>query len=528
MQEKEIEKTIFEWVFANTENLSQWSQKIWNLAEPAWREYQSAKFFIKILRENGFKVEESSAGMPTAFFAKWDNGDGPNLASYAEYDAVPGQCQAATVFETPRKGLSKHASGHTDPHSALGIAALGGLLAAKASMEKHNLKGSLVFTGEPAEKLRGSKPIHAAQGYYNDLDAMISFHPCYMLPWCNTVRWDIHCGAAFALIYRFEYEESDSWLSTDTLQNIPIPQSHAEVRPPGANDALFLMYSNSRSLKDSMLPHSGSWSMNEVIISSGQSTADNLPAKLSELQYMIRVPTIDQAERVVRFLDNNATAAAQMTNCRFRKYWVSKSRPGLPNHEISKLVFNSLKTVGVPVWGETATKLANDIRGNLGLSKIKKPFLDQAEKIIDPKVADDIIKKDLPSSQLNFTSDDYTEMCWHVPTARLYIARPMLAPEKDFSYPNWVMNALGGIPEMIDPMTITAAKTIGLSFVRMLLYPETLKKAKAEFVRRTGGGIHGSKWIPPLCNYKPPIDFAWPDYIETKNGKKWYLSSEEY
>ena len=89
--------------------------------------------------------------MPTAFFAKWHNGDGPNLASYAEYDAVPGQCQAATIFETPREGLSKHASGHTDPHSALGIATLGGLLAAKATMEKHNLKGSLFFTGEPAE-----------------------------------------------------------------------------------------------------------------------------------------------------------------------------------------------------------------------------------------------------------------------------------------------------------------------------------------------------------------------------------------
>ena len=50
MREKEIEKTIFDWVFAHTENLSKWSQKIWNLAEPAWREYQSAKFFIKILK----------------------------------------------------------------------------------------------------------------------------------------------------------------------------------------------------------------------------------------------------------------------------------------------------------------------------------------------------------------------------------------------------------------------------------------------------------------------------------------------
>ncbi|MDG2354770.1 MAG: amidohydrolase [Paracoccaceae bacterium] len=524
----EISKTVFKWVNANAENLSRWNQIIWELAEPAWREYESVNFYIDILKKNGFKVERNSAGMPTAFHAEWGNGNGPNLATYAEYDAVPGQCQAATTYQSPRENLSQHASGHTDPHSALGISALGGLLATKATMEKHNIKGTLCFTGEPAEKLRGSKPIHAAHGYYDGLDAMISFHPCYMIPWCNTVRWNIHCGAAFAMIYRFESLEPENWLNRQIDQNAPIPQSHSEARTPGANDALFLMYSSSRSLRDSMLPHNGSWSMNEIILTSGQATADNLAPQISELQYMIRVPTIEQAQKVTTFLDNNASAAAKMTNCKFSKHWISKSRPGLPNHAISNLVFEALKEVGTPVWGVKAKQIANDIRSNLGLSKTKNPFLEESEKIIDPKVAEEIVRKDLPPSQLNFTSDDYTEMCWHVPTARLYIARPMLAPVKGFSFPNWVMNALGGIPETIDPMIMTAAKTIGLSFTTMLTNPDKLKKAKNEFTKRTGGGIHGSKWIPPLCDYDPPIHFAWPDYIQTKTGKEWWLSNVGY
>ena len=46
-------------------------------------------------------------------------------------------------------------------------------------------------------------PLHAAAGYYDGLDAMLSFHPFYMLPLCNTVRWDTHCGAAFSMIFRF-------------------------------------------------------------------------------------------------------------------------------------------------------------------------------------------------------------------------------------------------------------------------------------------------------------------------------------
>ena len=127
----------------------------------------------------------------------------------------------------------------------------------------------------------------------------------------------------------------------------------------------------------------------------------------------------------------------------------------------------------------------------------------------------------LPPNQLNFTSDDYTEMCWHTPTARLYIGRPMLVSEEDKKYPDWVMNALGGIPETINPMIFTASKTIALSFLKILKNPKILKDAENEFKKRTGGGINGKHWIPPLCDYKPPFEYGWPDYFLTKSKKKW-------
>jgi len=55
--------------------------------------------------------------MPTAFVASFTNGSGPTLAAYAEYDAVPGNCQAAATTQQPRPGLSRYAAGHTDPRS---------------------------------------------------------------------------------------------------------------------------------------------------------------------------------------------------------------------------------------------------------------------------------------------------------------------------------------------------------------------------------------------------------------------------
>ena len=208
---KQHKSELIAWVDQRLGDLSDWHQKIFDYGETAWREYQSSAWYVERLRAEGFEVESGSAGMPTAFCAEWRNGDGPTIGGYAEYDAVPGNCQAADTVQRPRDGLSIHAGGHTDPHSALGISSLGGFLAAKATMEQHDIKGRLKFFGEPAEKVRGSKPIHAAGGYYDDLDAAISFHPFYMLPLCNTTRWNTHCGVAYAMIYDFECPSPESW-----------------------------------------------------------------------------------------------------------------------------------------------------------------------------------------------------------------------------------------------------------------------------------------------------------------------------
>ena len=135
--------------------LSAWTKTIFDFGETAWREYESAAWYVDLLKREGFSVEEGSGGMPTAFCAHWSNGAGPTVGMYAEYDAVPGNCQDAATVKRPRPGLNEHAGGHTDPHSGLGISSLGGLLAAKAAMEHHGISGTLRFTGEPAEKVRG-------------------------------------------------------------------------------------------------------------------------------------------------------------------------------------------------------------------------------------------------------------------------------------------------------------------------------------------------------------------------------------
>ncbi len=524
------ENTALAYVDANRAALSAWSRTIFDFGETAWREYQSAAWYVGVLRREGFSVEEGSGGMPTAFCAHWTSPGStsadPTVGMYAEYDAVPGNCQDAAPVKRPRPGLSEHAGGHTDPHSALGISSLGALLATKAAMQKHGLAGTLRFTGEPAEKVRGSKPIHAARGYYDGLAGMISFHPFYMLPLCNTVRWDTHCGAAYAMIYRFVCDQPERWARA--VDGAPIPQSHSAVRAPGASDALMMMLLASKALRDSMLPHQGGWSISEAILTAGQATADNLPAGLAEVQYMVRVPTIAMAEQATAMLDANAEAAARMSGCRFERHWVSKSRPGLANHAMARIAYSALQAIGPPRWDEAAKTVARDLQRAVGLEPMENPFLTECESLIAPEEAEAILRRDLPPSQSNSTSDDYTDMSWHAPTARLYVARPALKAAAGQGYPAWVMNALGGIAETIDPMVVCAAKTIALTALRLFEDGSARQAARAEFFERTDGGVGGKHWIAPLCDYDPPIRFRWPEYVVTPRGRDWWIPSDAF
>ena len=296
------------WIDANQARLSEFNRGIWNFAEPAWREYKSARAYCDLLRAEGFTVEEGSGGMPTAFAATWGSGS-PVLGSYAEYDAVPGQSQRVVPYKAPREGLHPWTAGHTDPHSSLGTAAVAGILATKAAMQLHGLRGTLKFFGEPAEKVCGSKPVHAAKGYYDGCDAFIAYHPHS----ANTVQGETQCGAYWSVVITFETLTPEQWIDKSLL---PIRTSaHAAARCPGAIDALCLMYTTTKYTKEAMYPHAGAWTLNEFILAGGDATSDNLPPRFSQIQYSWRSPSLAVQQQIYQVLANNARHAAAVCGC---------------------------------------------------------------------------------------------------------------------------------------------------------------------------------------------------------------------
>jgi aminobenzoyl-glutamate utilization protein B len=512
------------WIDDNTPQLSQDHLTIWNLHEPSWREYESAAWYVGRLRREGFEVETGSGGMPTAFCARWSNGHGPTIGGYAEYDAVPGQSQAPVPRREPRAGVSRHAAGHTDPHSALGLGSLTGFLAAKRAMEANGITGRLKFFGEPAEKMCGAKPVHAAKGYYDDLDAAISFHPHSFPRLANSCFWDTHSAPYWSRIYTFQCPDPETWQSTGSLSGVA--HVHSAARAPGAIDAVCLMYTSSKYMKESMLPHQGSWSLNEFIVQAGQAAADNIAPGLSQIQYSLRAPTLDMCEKVFEVLDRNAQHCAAMTHCEVDAAWITRTRPGLPNHVMAQTAWRNFERVGAPLWGEEARAFARQIQTSLGLTPADDPFIPEIQRLTAPWDGEKAFREQLPPWQTNLAADDYVDYTWHAPTVRLYVGRPTLQPpHPGYRYPEWTRQAMGGVPACIDPMWLTAGKVIAGTIIDLLGDRHSLAAAKAEFVERTGGGIGGSRWVAPLLppDFEAPVHYRWPEYVQTARGREWTI-----
>jgi aminobenzoyl-glutamate utilization protein B len=525
--QSEAKRFAHAWIDDNRERLSAFDLEIWRYAEPAWREYRSARAYVELLRAEGFEVEEGSGGMPTAFAATWvsGNGDGPVIGSYAEYDATPASSQEPVPYQQPRAGLHPYAAGHTDPHSMLGVGALAGVLGAKAAMERHGLAGTLRFFGEPAEKVCGSKPVHAAKGYYDGADAFLSYHPMN----ANTTLWETHCGSYWSAVFTFECAEPEKWAElgqSPSAMTDSAASSHITARCPGAIDALCLMYTTTKYTKEAMFPHTGTWTLNEFVLAAGDATADNLPPRIAQIQYSWRSPQLDIQERIWRVLENNAKAAAAATGCQAWVQWVTKTRVGLANNALADLTYRNMELVGAPTFSAEAKQFGRDLQQTLGLEPMEEPFSPTYEKLTPPQEYEAATRTLLPEWQKNFTSDDYVDYTWHAPTVRIYTGRPTLRPPSPgYQYPAWSYNAMGGRAEIVDPGLFLAAKTIAGTALDLIEQPAELARAKAEFAERTGGGIGSDKWVAPLlpADFFPPIDLRWPEYVTTERGEEWWL-----
>jgi aminobenzoyl-glutamate utilization protein B len=287
------------------------------------------------------------------------------------------------------------------------------------------------------------------------------------------------------------------------------------------------MYTATKYVEDSMLPYTAYWTLNEYIMVGGQATSDNLPPRIAQIQYAHRAPLLEMQQQISDILDNTAKGVAQITGTRVTKRIIARTRCGLANKTLSEILYKNLSLVGPPKFSEEASDFARKIQENLGFEPMDDPLTKGCQEIAPLESSDEDIQHQFPNWVQTQGSDDYVDYQWTAPSTRLFTANAILRnPNPNKPLPPWVRWAMNGHTPSILPGIITAAKTIGITIVDLLTDTTGLTRAKKEFIERTGGGVGGSKWVPPLLpkDFYPPIDLPWPEYVSTQRGFEWSLT----
>ncbi len=253
-------ETIKQAVAPYMAELTKMADRIYDLAEPGLEEVRSSAILTDYLEKKGFQIERGIAGLPTAFRAVYEQGNGgPSFGFLAEYDAL--------------KGI-----GHACGHHMQGPSVIGAALALRDLCKDQPYK--IVIYGTPAEETVGGKIIMKEKGCFQDIDLALMMHAAP-----NTCV-DVRCMALECFYVTFHGVEA-----------------HAAMSPhkgKSAFDAALLSFQGIEFMREHVLEDSR---MHYTVLDAGGPS--NIVPGTAKAEYTLRSYSTDYLEKVIvpRFQD---------------------------------------------------------------------------------------------------------------------------------------------------------------------------------------------------------------------------------
>jgi len=463
----------FDWIENNKKLLIEISDKVWEFAELGLIEFKSSALLADELEKHGFKVERGIAGMPTAFVATWGEGK-PVIGIMGEYDALPGLSQKKVPWKEP---LEEGKPGHGCGHNIYGTSGMAAAIATKEVMEKHKIKGTIKFFGCPAEENFSGKVFMVRDGYFDDVDAVISHHPNSM----NYVTLE-SCLAVNSVKFHF-YGKA----------------SHAGGSPEhgrSALDAVELMNMGVNYLREHVIQDAR---IHYVIEKGGDQP--NIVPPYARSWYYVRAPERDQVEFIYNWIIDIARGAAIMTKTEVKVEFCEGVYNYVPNRTIGELVVKNMREIGLPKYSaedwKFAEEIAKTIDPEMKIAQLKKSKRPGWERLVD-KVIDDEIPDPWGEGETSHGSTDVADVSWQAPTVEFGTASGVLGTPGH----SWQDVAESGVG-LGHKSLIFAAKVMAATTIDLLTKEDILNKAWEEHRRRIGNKKYKSP-IPP--DHKPPLD----------------------
>ena len=418
-----------------------------SFGELGFQEFETQRYLTGILEREGFEIELGTAGMPSAWLARWGSGR-PVVALGSDVDGIPRSSQVpGAAYRQPQiEGAPSHGEGHNSGQ-AVNIAAA---LAVKEIMEREGIDGTLLIWPGIAEEQLGGKAFFVRAGVFDDVDIVLYSHVSSAM----TTAWgDARGNGMVSVEYTFEGESAhgagDPWNGRSALDAV-------ELMNIGWNFRREHLRIQQRS---------------HYVISDGGDQPNVVPSTAS-VWYFFRESDYDNIMRMWRIGDAMAEGAAKMTDTTVTSRVLGAAWPQHHNRVIAETMFDNIQRVGMPDWSEDDQRFARAVQKMLdveeqGLLTDPQEALDGAERIPD-------------NQRRGGGSDDIGDISWVVPTATLRF--PANIPGG--AGHNWNKSIAMATP-IAHKGSTAGAKVQALTLLDFVLRPELVQQAQDYFANQT-------------------------------------------
>jgi aminobenzoyl-glutamate utilization protein B len=431
--------------------------QIWEYAEVGYKEVKSAALHVQHLRDAGFTVETGVAGIPTAFVATYGTGS-PAIGILAEYDALPGINQSTSADRDPIVGKN---AGHACGHHLFGTASVSAGIAIKELIAAGKLKGTIKVFGTPAEEGGSGKVFLVRAGLFNNLDAVIHWHP----------------------------DDVNAITTTSALANKSAKfkfygiSAHAAAAPDQGRSSLDAVEAMD-NMVNMMREHVPQETRIHYVITSG-GKAPNVIPDFAEVYYYVRHPKRKDVVEIFDRVVKAAEGAALGTGTTMKYDIIGGTHDLLINKTLAEAMQINLEKVGGVSYTEAELNFAKKLEASFVGAKVDLATAGTVRPISY-------------ISEGNSGSTDVGDVSYALPTVGLRAATwvPGTAAH------SWQEVAAGG-SEIGTKGMLVASKTMALTAIDLMSNPVLLAKAMEEFIKSKGD----YKYKALLGDIKPALNY---------------------
>ena len=431
--------------------------QLWDYAELGYLEVRSSNLLKEELKNEGFKIENNLAEIPTAFKAVYGE-SGPTIGILGEFDALPGLSQTNSPFKEQADSIT--GAGHACGHHLFGAGSAWAAVMIKKWLIETKTPGRIVFFGTPAEEGGSGKVYMAREGAFDNVDIMFHWHPASSNQ-ANSSTSNANKSGKF------------------TFKGISAHAASAPEKGRSALDGVEAM----NMMANMMREHIPQESRIHYVITKG-GLAPNVVPDLAEVYYYVRHPDRLVVKQLFERVVKAAEGAAMGTETKLSYEVMHGNYSLMPNDTIQKLLHSQLSASGGIDYTSDEQIYAQEIY---------KTLFEPSQKLGDEK-------KIMPFKQSHgYGSTDVGDVSWLIPTGGIRTATWVPGT----SAHSWQAVAAGGTTIGLKGMKL-AADVLTDSAVQIYEDPTIIIEAKQELASRVGEDF---QYEALLGDRDPPLDY---------------------